>query len=169
VVLAAVGCLGLITVGGCVAAIVIPNFLDALHKARTKRTIVDLRTTSTAILAYWDDHDGPPPADDIDELASYLVPDYLADVPTIDGWENPLLYACWRDLNTPSEPCDNFALVSPGRDGLLQHPDPRDYTPDLYPPGEYDSDIVWVGGQMVYGPDWRKGRDRPVEAVETAP
>ena len=37
---------------GIIAALLIPNFLDALQKAKQKRTVSDLRNTGTAMMSW---------------------------------------------------------------------------------------------------------------------
>src|SRR5215472_11044302 len=43
---------------GIIAALLIPNFLDALQKAKQKRTVADIRNTGTAMFSWLTDQVG---------------------------------------------------------------------------------------------------------------
>src|ERR1700730_14681921 len=43
---------------GIIAALLIPNFLDALQKAKQKRTVADVRNTGTAMFSWLTDQVG---------------------------------------------------------------------------------------------------------------
>ncbi len=47
---------------GILAAIAVPNFLNAQVRAKVSRAQADLRTISTAVASYAVDHNGPPPS-----------------------------------------------------------------------------------------------------------
>lgn len=147
-----VGC-GLVAVMffGIVAAIFIPNFLDALHKGRQKRTTVDLREAGNAIQAYWTDYDTLPPMDSPDALAQALEPEYVSELRRVDGWGHPLRFECWGEPGS-GETCDRFGIASPGRDGVFQHPDLSAYEPGTFAPTDYDQDIVWSDGVFLRAP-----------------
>lgn len=75
---------------GIIAAIAIPNLLNALHRGRQKRTMADMRTIATATGTYMADANFyPRDVGDINELESHLEPIYLKNVPTKDGWNTP--------------------------------------------------------------------------------
>src|SRR6476646_442269 len=95
---------------GIIAALLIPNFLDALQKAKQKRTVADVRNAGTALFSWLTDQVGAAAAgatssSDVD-LANYngggagagdalttlLVPQYLQAVPVLDGWKHPFEY-----------------------------------------------------------------------------
>lgn len=149
---AAVGCgFLLLAVLGIVAAIVIPNFLDATQKAKQKRSLADLRMLAVAIEEYRGDHDGDvPPADSVDELAGYLEPDYQETVLRTDAWRHPILYVCWPEdpSDLPAGTCDAYRLVSPGRDGVFEHEDASQYSEGAFSPTDYDRDLVVADGYL---------------------
>jgi len=137
------GCLvvGLV-ISGIIAAIFIPNFLDALQKAKTKRTMADLRNLGTALEAYRVDHDGEVPAvDSMDDLATELEPAYIDSVPRVDGWKNPIRYTCWSAGAEGA--CDTYVLASGGRDGVFEHDDLRAYDAATFGRSDYDADLVY--------------------------
>src|SRR3954463_3938489 len=83
---------------GIIAALLIPNFLDALQKAKQKRTVADSRNVGTAEMSWLTDQISAAAAGAFN-LASYtsatnttvgskLVPQYIQQVPQKDGWKN---------------------------------------------------------------------------------
>lgn len=133
--LAGCGCLIALVFGGMVAAIVIPNFLDALQKAKQKRTVTDMRVYSAALTNYYSQNGRFPSAESIRELSAVLQqPDVLAT----DGWSNELRYLC----QPSSEDCQEFRLISPGSDGVFDPTDPFLVTAGPIDEFEYENDIV---------------------------
>lgn len=141
---------------GIVAAIVIPNFLDALHKAKQKRTMLDMRDLAIAIEAYRADEGEVPPAGSVGALAEHLVPTYLERVPETDGWQNPIRYACWSE-DPAMAGCTTYRLVSGGRDGVLEHGDLQAYGEAPFTPTEYDRDLVLADGYFLRYPQGAAG------------
>lgn len=136
---------------GIVAAIVVPNFLDSVQKAKQKRTMASMRELATAIQAYWTDEGEVPPADSVGALAGYLVPTYLGSVPETDGWEHALRYVCWSE-DPAVAGCTTYRLVSGGRDGVLEHEDLQAYGEAAFTPTEYDRDLVLADGLFIRYP-----------------
>lgn len=142
------GCLlVLIAVVGMVAALIIPNFLDALQKAKTKRTVADMRTAGTALESYRE-QTGSYPSGGVSEVGPQLAGHgYQGKLE--DGWKKPLRYSCLS-----SDGCTSYELASGGRDGAFEH-EPGQYPQEAFDPTDYDADIVmsdgmfnrWPGGQ----------------------
>lgn len=152
-----VGCLVLAVVFlAILAAILVPNFLDALQKAKQKRTMADLRNLGTAIESYRADEGEAPPADSVSGLAEYLVPEYIESLPESDGWQNPILYACWSDDPTVAG-CTTYRLVSGGRDGVFEQQDLEAYGEEAFPPTDYDRDLVLADGYFLRYPEGAAG------------
>ncbi|MEM7481206.1 MAG: type II secretion system protein GspG [Acidobacteriota bacterium] len=141
VVLAVIGGFVLIAFIGILAALLIPNFLDALQMAKQKRTLADFRDVGIALNAYALDNGQFPDVTTIAALSAALEPDYLEAMPRTDGWERPFVYRCgsgpWG-----SEGCQGFRLVSAGRDGVFEFDDPWSYEAGLIERGAYDEDLV---------------------------
>jgi len=144
-----------IAIIGILAAIAIPNLLNALQRGRQKRTMADIRTLATAIEAYNADISAYPAAvtcpgpsvlpdaapTPVDSGSwTVLKPTYIALPPTVDGWKNPLMYRVDNQLFA-------YALVSAGRDGSLSWPPVCGTTTD------FNSDIVYANGTFVQYPD----------------
>ncbi len=92
-----------IAIIGILAAIAIPNLLNALQRGKQKRTMSDMRNLAIAIESYnVDNNQYPtattcptfPPADRSVASASFtlLKPTYIAQPPFQDGWQKPLHY-----------------------------------------------------------------------------
>jgi type II secretory pathway pseudopilin PulG len=137
---------------GIIAAILIPNFLDALNKARQKRTVEESLAISAALEAYYAAERSYPEAATAADLAATLVAAGAAEpgIATVDGWERPFRYACWRNGPLASG-CDEYRLVSAGADGEFEHEDPADYPGDPTDRYDFDRDLVFGPGGLVQG------------------
>jgi type II secretion system protein G len=148
---------------GIIAALLIPNFLDALQKAKQKRTVADVRNAGTAMFSWLTDQVGAAAAGATAtgsvDLGSYggkktaaevkvvLVPQYLQDVPPADGWKTPYEYY----LNTANPlAAQVMAIRSLGRNKLENGG--STYTVTSFDPTDYDQDIVWADGFFVRWP-----------------
>ncbi len=100
---------------GIIAAILIPNLLDALQKAKQKRTVADIRDVGTAWMSWLTDQVGAAsagqskvyvgePHDELSytQLFNYLHPNqgffYMQEVPQLDGWNYEIKYAASLEL-----------------------------------------------------------------------
>ncbi len=115
---------------GIIAAILIPNLLDALQKAKQKRTVGDMRDVGAAWFSWLTDQVGAAAAGSTaktyslpgssvtgDTLLQTLYPNdnmfYIQEVPNTDGWGGPIEY--WYSGNPLS--AQVMAVRSFGRDG----------------------------------------------------
>lgn len=142
---------------GIIAALLIPNFLDALQKAKQKRTVADMRNVGTAMFSWLTDQVGASAAGASVNLGSYtsssqaalvglLVSQYIQDVPTNDGWKRTYDYY----LNSANPLAKQvMAIRSKGRDGTGSS---GSYTVGGFDPTDYDQDIVWADGFFVRWP-----------------
>jgi type II secretory pathway pseudopilin PulG len=135
---------------GIVAALIVPNFLDALQKAKQKRAVADLRTIGQAVEIYKADHEAAPPATDMAGLATTLGGSGAA-LPRLDPWQHPYRYACWQESST-AKGCDHYRVASAGRDGRFEQLDLKAYEAADFPPLEYDRDIVFGDGDFIVRP-----------------
>jgi type II secretory pathway pseudopilin PulG len=136
-----------IAVLGIVAALIIPNFLDALMKAKQKRTVADLRSISVALEEYQAQADTYPVAGTTAELGPLLAAHGFHGK-LEDGWKHPLRYTC---VSPAEARCGSYELASPGRDGTFEH-GPGEYESAPFAPTEYDSDIVVKDGTFERWP-----------------
>ena len=85
---------------GIIAAIAIPNLLNAMQRGKQKRTMGDMRTVSTASEAYSIDNNqyfvGGPIS--LSVVAAGMEPTYVKRLPVTDGWNNNFSYV--GDINS---------------------------------------------------------------------
>jgi general secretion pathway protein G len=77
-----------VAVIGIIAAIAIPNLLNAIDRGKQKRTMADLRSMGTAIEEYSVDNGFYPVAASLTVLSDQVAPSYIGVLPTVDGWGN---------------------------------------------------------------------------------
>jgi len=98
---------------GIIAAIAIPNLINAIQRGRQKRTMADIRTIGTAIMAYATDFVSFPKAamnGDVSLLQTYIIPTFIQKMPANDGWGRPIYVN--NDATGTS-----FTVYSTGRSG----------------------------------------------------
>jgi prepilin-type N-terminal cleavage/methylation domain-containing protein len=145
---------------GIIAALLIPNFLDALQKAKQKRTVADMRNIGTSMFSWLTDQVGAAAAGaaattvnlgsysviDSSTLTTVLVPQYVQAIPDKDGWKEDYHYF----LETTSVlQAQVMAIGSGGRGGSFAS---GTYTVTGFDPTDYDQDIVWADGFFVRWP-----------------
>jgi general secretion pathway protein G len=142
-----------IAIIGILAAIAIPNLLNALQRARQKRTMADIRTLATAIETYNADNSTyptaacpntvPPTTGALDSGSfTVLKPTYIQP-PFTDGWRNPLHYGV-------DQQNFEYNISSFGRDGVA------DGAVSSLPCGtttDFNNDIIYSNGSFVQYPD----------------
>jgi len=150
---------------GIIAAILIPNLLDALQKANQKRTVADIRDAGAAWFSWLTDQVSAAAAGStqtydftqlsqvltVDELMSTLYVSssmfYTREVPNTDGWGFDLEYAWSGDTLSAQV----IGIRSLGRDGQ-EGPDTNPYTMGPFLTTSYEEDIVWADGYFVQYP-----------------
>jgi general secretion pathway protein G len=93
---------------GIIAAIAIPNLLNAIDRGKQKRTMADMRSIGTAIESYAVDANVYPIAATAAALAPLVQPVYIKSMPLVDGWNNAFQVA---SVTT------EYTLHSFGKDG----------------------------------------------------
>jgi hypothetical protein len=84
------------------------------------------------------------------DLQTILVPDYMQEVPELDGWGHPYEYY----LNVANPLAQKvMGIRSPGRDGVFAG---SLYEVDGFDPNDFDQDIVWFDGFFARWPQTRK-------------
>jgi type II secretory pathway pseudopilin PulG len=145
---------------GIIAAILMPNLLEALNKSKQKRTMTDIRLSGTAWFSWVTDQVSASAAgatvnvlnwDDVftdqsfTDLELILVPSYAAFIPELDAWGHEYEYG------GTSDPSDTIpvGVRSTGAEGLFQS---DEYTPGAFIATDFIQDIVWAGGYFVRWP-----------------
>jgi len=131
---------------GIIAAIAIPNLLNAINRGRQKRSMADIRTVGTAVEAYAVDMafyptwtEGPVIAGST--FVGNLEPTYVKTIPREDGWRTPF-YA--------SSQSRFYTLASAARDKLLSGA-LTSYSAGIT--SDMDCDIVYSNGSFVQYPE----------------
>jgi general secretion pathway protein G len=111
-----------IAIIGILAAIAIPNLLNAVQRGKQKRSMSDMRALATAVEAYAVDNNQYPaaacPAGSYTAATTALTtasftnlsPTYIADAPRKDGWQRFYMYGLSADSQA-------YAIRCLGRDG----------------------------------------------------
>lgn len=141
VLIVAVVLVGMVVVAGIVAAIAIPNLLNAVDRGKQKRTLADLRGIATAVESYAVDFDAYPVADSTADLAAALVPTYIKALPAQDGWGHTFRV---------SSDGESYQLASPGKDGVFETCERGQTT-------RFDDDICFADGHFVRYPEGLSG------------
>lgn len=157
---------------GIIAAILIPNLLDALQKAKQKRTVADMRNTGTAWMSWLTDQVGAASAGaqkqypgsnhnakTYQEVFGYLNPSasffYMQEVPEIDGWNFAYQFAQHSDVVRSSV----LMMCSGGRGGVLGENAAgvatcaATWTVAPFTSTDYDQDIAWADGYFLAWPN----------------
>jgi len=117
---------------GIIAAIAVPQLMNAMDRGRQRRSMADMRNIATA--------NGTHRVD----LGTYaanlaaLSPTYMQVAPNDDGWGNAWVY---------STGADTYTIQSLGSDGAAGPAPPATWINE-----PYDPDIVLVDGQFTQAP-----------------
>lgn len=149
-----------IAIIGIIASILIPNLLDALQKAKQKRSVAEMTLAGGAMFSWMTDQVGAAAAGagatEIDislyptitqeDLKGILIPQYIQVIPQTDGWKMEYLYF----LNVEDPLATNVVAVgSGGRDQVFEG---GAYQSGGFDPTDYDQDLVWADGFWVRWP-----------------
>jgi len=125
---------------GIIAAIAIPNLLNAIDRGKQKRTMADVRTISTAVESYAIDNTlYPAGIATWASLKPHLNPFFIKDPPDVDGWN-----VGW-DATTDATGL-TYTMASNGKDAAVS-PRSGGQTTD------FDCDIVFRNGQFYQWPE----------------
>ena len=133
---------------GIIAAIAIPNLLNAIDRGKQKRTMADLRSMGTAVEEYSIDNNYYPDADTVSELEDEVSPSYIRKLPERDGWGNAFMIS-----SDPSEytvascgkgatgGCSSLTVVNSGAGGKTQ---------------SFSDDIIFTNGSFLQWPEGKQ-------------
>jgi general secretion pathway protein G len=140
---------------GIIVAIAIPNLLNAIQRAKQKRSMGDMRTAGTAAEAYAVDFNHYPAAagytlpagltypptitfrGGTPSLEVQVVPTYVRLLPLLDGWSSFFTY---EGIN------QDYQIACMGKDGAVQTSPPYGETTN------FNNDIIFVDGQFAQYP-----------------
>ena len=123
---------------GIIAAIAIPNLLNAIDRGKQKRTMADMRSIGTAVESYAIDSNIYPVGGTLAAVGPSLTPLYIKVLPMVDGWQSTMDY----DSTTGAEYTLQAYAKGAANDG---------YTGGAT--GNFSDDIFFVNGQFVQWPE----------------
>jgi general secretion pathway protein G len=129
---------------GIIAAIAIPNLLNAIDRGKQKRTMADLRSIGTAVEAYSVDTNFYPTATAMSgsgSLQTVLEPTYIKKLPLTDGWNTAMTF------QPGSTSGAGYTVKSNGKGGQAQS------SPTGGKTTNFTDDIIFVDGQFVQWPE----------------
>ncbi len=143
---------------GIIVAIAIPNLLNAIQRAKQKRTMADMRSAGTAAEAYAVDFNHYPAAAALTLPSGLTIPGagstfgaagagfnkqvaptYIRLLPLVDGWSSYFLYG------TGGSNQQAYAIVSNGKNGAVGTNNGGETT-------DFNDDIIFVNGQFLQYP-----------------
>ncbi len=150
---------------GILAALLIPNAMTAMQRARQKGTMKDLTTVATYLMDYTTDRGSAPAWDGSAYTASSsvytdLCPLYAKAMPFNDQWGHSIsIYSgsswssAWLGMTPSSGSTDEFAVGSPGRNSTFAF----DFSSgasfyQIDAMSDFDNDLVTWNGQYVCSP-----------------
>jgi len=122
---------------GIIAAIAIPNLLQAIDRGKQKRTMADIRSIATAVEQYSIDHTIYPGVNTIAALPAVVEPMYIQTVPQKDGWGR---------LFVVDSTSTDYTLGSGGKDGGALNAVGG-------PTGNFNDAIIFSNGQFYQWPE----------------
>ena len=128
-----------VTIIGLIAAMAIPNLINAIDRGKQKRTMNDMRALGSAVEMYAVDNNTYPKVSNFPSLAPLLQPTYIKSVPAGDGWTHGWVFS--GDTTSGID----YTLTSLGKDGV----------PSVVNGGattDFDCDIVFAGGAFFQWP-----------------
>jgi type II secretion system protein G len=127
---------------GIIAAIAIPNLLNAIQRGKQKRTMADMRAIGTAVEAYAVDNNYYPAAGSfLSAVASQLEPRYIKKLPTVDAWNGNFEYE-----SAGGTTAQEYTIASYGKDNTSTGFTPTKTT-------NFNNDIVFSQGVFVEFPE----------------
>ena len=105
-----------IAIIGILAAMLIPNLLDALDRSKQRATVGELHYWGLAVSAYHAEKGQFPPQDVgngyiVTNVAPFVVPYTISVLRTTDHWNNSLFYY--------TDGTDSYTVTSYGKDGQV--------------------------------------------------
>jgi type II secretion system protein G len=125
---------------GIIAAIAIPNLLNAIDRSKQKRTMADMRSVGTSCEEYSIDNNFYPvqtTQGDVTGIAANLTPTYIKVVPDKDGWN-------WNIQYGSASGGSGYTVRSLGKDGAKNGNSGQTQ--------DFNCDIVFQVGQFTAYP-----------------
>ena len=152
---------------GLLTSIMLPNLIDAIHKAKQRRTMGELRLIGGAWMSWYTDHNSAMAAGSnqlyqvgtFDELSyleiyGYLHPTdtfyYMQEVPSKDAWGSELTFY----LNSVKGTDRQMLLCAAARNKVFDACEKgKDIPIGPFVGTDFDQDIVWADGFLLRWPE----------------
>jgi len=156
-----------IAIIGIIAALLIPNFLDALNKAKQKKDMSTIRNTGEAWFSWYTDlfagaaaagqatTISMPATYDAANLATDLVPQYIQDLKEQDAWGSLFQFcreAALTDVMATAAGSASIGMIGAGRAQAFTENCGAAVTPTIFEPTLYTEDLVWADGIFLRYP-----------------
>ena len=140
---------------GIIVAIAIPNLLNAIQRAKQRRSMGDMRSNATAVEAYAVDLNRYPPsagqydlpfalgADTMNIVSTYLSPTYIKAAPLADGWNSWFRY-------TTDATGTAYIFACGGKDGSVTA---TGITSPVGATTDFNADIIYSNGSFLQWPE----------------
>ncbi len=129
---------------GIIAAIAIPNLLNAIDRGKQKRTMADCRSIGTSVEAYSVDNNFYPNRGSLSSLVTVngnvdqdIEPVYIKKAPEQDGWGTDFYYGSDRN---------DYTVRSYGKDGTSTTATGGKTT-------DFNADIIFSDGSFLQWPE----------------
>lgn len=122
---------------GIIAAIAIPNLLNAIDRGKQKRTMADMRSIGTAVESYAVDNNFYPRNQSSVPTAN-LAPIYIKTIPATDGWNNAWVFAS-------SATGSQYTITSYTKDAVVSAATGGQT-------GDFNCDLIFANGQFFQWP-----------------
>jgi type II secretion system protein G len=131
---------------GIIAAIAIPNLLNAIQRGKQKRTMADMRAIGTAVEAFAvDNNKYPDSASNITIITDDVEPIYIKKIPTQDGWETSFDYEA-----TPVSAAQSYSIQSFGKNKIADGQCDNSYKGTTT---NFNNDICFSQGSFTQFPE----------------
>jgi type II secretion system protein G len=122
---------------GIIAAIAIPNLLNAIDRGKQKRTMADMRSLGTAVESYAVDNNIYPVVSTAATLKAVVEAGaYIKNMPTADGWNNTFVV---------DSIAGQYTIYSTGKDGSGSTCTPGTTN-------NFNDEICFINGQFLRYP-----------------
>ena len=153
-----------VAIVGILAALLIPNAISAMQRAKQKGTMKEINTLSTGMMDFVTDKGfSIPHGAAVDAtIVAALSQLYLKAVPQFDKWGNPLEYHGGQLAGYAIRGCvfsgnDDFVVISYGRDNIGDGVDFQPLLPNagfytINTMADFQNDMIMWNGQWVRRP-----------------
>jgi type II secretion system protein G len=127
---------------GIIAAIAIPNLLNAIQRGKQKRTMADMRAIGTAVESYAvDNNEYPAGGSPVSTISAVLSPRYIAKMVLVDAWNGAIDY-----IASPTTAPQTYSIESYGKNG-------QDEGGANSPTTDFNNDIIFSQGLFIQFPE----------------